>query len=172
VRAAGGEFEKLYKYGPNFAIVRIKKPKNFRPIHRAESGWVLGDPPGPLPLYKARRVEDAGTVLVVEGEKDADAGIALVREAGRQGVTFTTSAHGAQSPSKSDWAPTSGKHVYVFCDNDEAGRKYGARWLGSAWRWRCGRADRRELPGVDEKGGLDECLRREETAPCRPFAIC
>lgn len=165
VRAAGGEFEKLYKYGPNFAIVRIKKPKNFRPIHRAESGWVLGDPPGPLPLYKARRVEDAGTVLVVEGEKDADAGIALVREAGRQGVTFTTSAHGAQSPSKSDWAPTSGKHVYVFCDNDEAGRKYGCEVARLCMA--VGAADVRivdELPGVDKKGDLSDWLaaRRNE----------
>ena len=75
----------------------------------------------PRPLYQlpdvlARR--DA-RVLVVEGEKAADAATKLFPE-----FVATTPPHGALSPHKADWTTLKGRHVVVWPDNDEAGVKY------------------------------------------------
>ncbi|MBK7644375.1 MAG: hypothetical protein IPJ19_15260 [Planctomycetes bacterium] len=96
-----------------------KATKTFRPVHRNADGFQLGDPPGPLPLYRLPKLE-AGTVYVTEGEKAADAAVAI-------GLNTTTSAHGAQSPQKTDWMPLAGRRVVVLIDNDSAGRAYGER---------------------------------------------
>ncbi|MCA9266588.1 MAG: DUF3987 domain-containing protein, partial [Planctomycetales bacterium] len=39
----------------------------------------------------------------------------------------TTSAHGSQSPDKTDWSPLAGKECVILPDNDEAGQKYADR---------------------------------------------
>ena len=39
-------------------------------------------------------------------------------------MVATTSAHGAQSPSKSDWSPLAGKDVVILPDHDGPGEKY------------------------------------------------
>lgn len=103
----------------SFRVVRLETPggKKYRPIHRAADGWRIGDPPGPLPLYRLSELPRAGTVFVPEGEKCADIcrGIGLIA---------TTSAHGAQAAEKSDWQPLSGRDVVILPDNDKAGRDY------------------------------------------------
>ncbi len=58
-------------------------------------------------------------VLVVEGEKAADAAAALFPD-----LVATTPPHGALSPHKADWTLLHGRHVVVWPDNDEAGAKY------------------------------------------------
>ncbi|MGC8641135.1 MAG: DUF3987 domain-containing protein [Isosphaeraceae bacterium] len=108
---------------PLMAVGRFDSPdgsKTYRPLHRlADCSWVLGDPPGPLPLYRLDKVRAADSVVVVEGEKCAEA----VR---RTGYEATTSAHGAAAAAKTDWAPLAGKLVAILPDNDDPG-------LGYAW---------------------------------------
>ncbi len=91
--------------------------KQFRPIHKNAQGWAFGDPPGMLPLYAQPEVLKAERVLVVEGEKCAD----LVRQLG---LPCTTSAHGSQSPHRTDWRLLAGKEVAIVPDNDDAGVAY------------------------------------------------
>ena len=93
--------------------------KDFRPYHRVADGWQVGDPPGPLPLFKLPElVRDAGDLIVVcEGEKTANTARWL-------GLQATTSAHGAKSPQKSDWSPLAGKRVVILPDADGPGEGY------------------------------------------------
>jgi hypothetical protein len=91
--------------------------KTYRPVHKTGDGWVLGDPPGLLPLYRLPELGDASTIYVCEGEKASDA----IRDLG---LVSTTSAHGAQSPHKTDWSPLAGKEIVILPDNDEAGEGY------------------------------------------------
>jgi hypothetical protein len=91
--------------------------KAYRPIHASPRGWVVADPPGPLPLYHLPELADAATVFVTEGEKAAD----LVRGLG---LTATTSAHGAKAAGKSDWSPLAGRVVNILPDHDAPGEGY------------------------------------------------
>jgi len=94
-----------------------KPEKTFRPIHPDGDGWAIGDPVGPLPLYRLAEIRGAARVHVFEGERCAD-------EAARLGLSATTSAHGAKSASKSDWRPLAGHDVPIWRDNDRAGEGY------------------------------------------------
>ena len=102
-RALGGKLAGRWNYNKTFSVVRIDRPegKTFRPIHRG-GGWRWGDPPGPLPLYRADALPADGLVFVVEGEKCAEVVLDM-------GLAAVTSAHGSQSPGKSDWTPLAGR---------------------------------------------------------------
>lgn len=106
-----------------FHVVRFNLPatagkdKDYRPVHAADGGYRVGDPPGKLPLYNLPSLAAANIPFVVEGEKCADAVNAI-------GLVGTTSAHGAQSAVKSDWAPLAGKTVVILPDADDAGDGY------------------------------------------------
>ena len=91
--------------------------KEYRPLHPTEGGWKIGDPPGPLPLYRLPELKRYEPVWVCEGEKAADAARSI-------GLNATTSAHGAASAHKTDWAPLAGAEVYILPDNDKDGRHY------------------------------------------------
>lgn len=92
--------------------------KTFRPASRHGDAWRIGDPPGKWPIYRLPAVMASdGPVYVTEGERCADM-------AGRLGLIATTSAHGAQSPGKSDWSPLAGRDVIILPDADPAGAKY------------------------------------------------
>jgi hypothetical protein len=102
----------------NFPTPEGEKPKKeFRPISEHNDGWYAGGPPGLWPLYRLPDLEKADTIFVCEGEKCAEAVVAL-------GLKATTSAHGSQSASKTDWSPLAGKDVYLLPDHDDAGWKY------------------------------------------------
>jgi len=105
-----------------FAVLRFEGQdgKEFRPTRPTPKGWLVGDPPGPLPLYHLPELAAATRVHVTEGEKAADAVRSL-------GAVATTSAHGAQSPAKSDWQPLAGKDVVILPDHDPAGDGYAKR---------------------------------------------
>jgi hypothetical protein len=98
--------------------------KTYRPFHSLPDGsWVVGDPPGLLPLYRLPEVNKCKrTVLVVEGEK-----CVLALEGIR--AVATTSAHGANSPEKTDWTPLAGKSVVILPDHDAPGEGYAASVL-------------------------------------------
>lgn len=112
---AAGE---IYAYMIRFEPDGDPASKTFRPIHKTAGGWQTGDPPGKWQLYMLPEiVKSTGPVFVCEGEKAADAGRSI-------GLVCTTSAHGADSPDKTDWQPLTGRTVYILPDNDESGRNY------------------------------------------------
>ncbi|HEY3319333.1 MAG TPA: AAA family ATPase [Planctomycetota bacterium] len=107
------------------AVLRLEKNdggKTYRPLHRVDGGWVMGDPPGLLPLYNLPTILSADRskpVVVVEGEKCAERLTSL-------GFLATTSAHGAKSAKKSDWSPLVGREVIIWPDKDAPGLEYAA----------------------------------------------
>ena len=76
--------------------------------------------PDPRPLYNLPAVMASETVVLVEGEKCADALMQL-------GVVATTAMGGAATAiEKTNWSPLAGKAVTIWPDNDEAGAKYAS----------------------------------------------
>lgn len=75
-------------------------------------------PPEPRPLYNQPGMVAANQVILVEGEKCAQALIDI-------GVCATTAMHGAKAPvEKTDWSPLSGKTVLIWPDRDKPGWEY------------------------------------------------
>ena len=76
---------------------------------------------GPHPLYCLSDLieRSADPVLVVEGEKAADAAQELL-----PGHAVTTSMGGSNRPQQSDWQPLAGRDVTIWPDADEPGSKY------------------------------------------------
>ena len=74
--------------------------------------------PEPRPLYNQQGIAEASGIVLVEGEKCAEALIA-------QNVCATTAMNGANAPvDKTDWSPLQGKRVVIWPDNDEPGKAY------------------------------------------------
>lgn len=74
--------------------------------------------PQPRPLYNLPGLSRAQCVVLVEGEKCADALNAM-------GVVSTTAMGGAATAiDKTDWSPLAGKTVTVWPDHDDAGARY------------------------------------------------
>ena len=77
--------------------------------------------PEPRPLYNQPGMSQSDSVILVEGEKCAQALI-------NQGICATTAMNGANAPvDKTDWSPLRGKHVLVWPDHDLPGKDYAAR---------------------------------------------
>lgn len=76
--------------------------------------------PDPRPLYNLPAVVASDAVVLVEGEKCADA-------LTQMGIVATTAMGGAATAiAKTDWAPLAGKTVTIWPDNDESGVKYAS----------------------------------------------
>ena len=92
--------------------------KWLRPVSEKSGKLALGLPeyPNGKPLYNLPKIKDADTVYFVEGEKVA-AYLSAV------GIVATTCG-GAQDHDKADLSPLSGKAVYLWPDNDDAGKKH------------------------------------------------
>src|SRR5271157_1995400 len=101
-----------------------KGKKTYRPFYQPPGGsWVCSDPPGLLLLYRLPEViKHTRTVFVVEGEK-------CVLALDKIRVVATTSAHGSESPHKTDWTPLAGKPVVILPDHDAPGEGYAAAVL-------------------------------------------
>lgn len=126
--------------------------KDYRPARVEGEGWALGDPRGLWPLFNLPAIlATGGTVYLCEGEKASAAGTAA-------GLLCTCTAHGAQSPAKTDFAPLAGRDVVILPDNDAPGREYAASVARLATD--AGAASVRivELPGLPPKGDLVEFL--------------
>ncbi len=75
-------------------------------------------PPDPRPLYNLPGIAQAWTVVLVEGEKCAEALI-------QAGICATTAMNGANAPvDKTNWSPLAGKAVLIWPDHDTPGRTY------------------------------------------------
>ncbi|GAO98030.1 hypothetical protein Cva_00673 [Caedimonas varicaedens] len=99
------------------------KGKQFRPFDVTTQRYIA---PDPRPLYNLPGIAQSDSVIVVEGEKCAEALI-------QKGFCATTAMGGANTPlEKTDWSPLKGKHVLIWPDNDTPGKEYGdklASWL-------------------------------------------
>lgn len=128
---------------PDEPIVRGKRVKLYNPKRKGEQsewggfapsmvfpycladgslfGYVLrhelpgGDKETPMVRYGVERVADGKQVIVVEGEKCADA---LRRETGRCVVSW---AGGTQGVKHADWSPLAGHSVIIWPDADQPG---------------------------------------------------
>lgn len=98
----------VYRYDPPLG-------KEYRPWDARARMWRA---PDPRPLYNLPAVAAARSVVLVEGEKCADALIGI-------GVTATTAMNGAKAPiDKTDWSPLKGKDVVIWPDRDAPGWDY------------------------------------------------
>jgi putative DNA primase/helicase len=99
----------VYRYDPP------GRRKEFRPwdVKRRRMA-----PPDPRPLYNQPGIKAADQVILVEGEKCAQALIDA-------GFCATTAMHGANAPvDKTDWSPLAGKSVLIWPDHDKPGWAY------------------------------------------------
>jgi len=154
--AAKGRVVATYDYldanGEPWLRVCRKEPKGFYQQRWTGSAWVPGRPQGPKLPYRLPEMLAAvhDTVLICEGEKDADALTA-------RGFVATTASEGAGkwSPDLNRWFE--GKTVYVLPDNDKAGEDHAevvARSLhGVASSVRIVR-----LPGLPDKGDVSDYI--------------
>jgi len=95
-----------------------KAQKTFRPWDTKQHAYRA---PENRPLYNLPNIAKAPEIIVVEGEKAADALIA-------QNLDATTAMGGAGAPlEKTDWSIVEGRKVIIWPDNDEAGKSYAAR---------------------------------------------
>jgi hypothetical protein len=109
-----------------YAVLRFDTPngkKEVLPFTCGPEGWEFKAPPAPRPIYNlpglAARPE--APVLVVEGEKAANAAAALFPD-----FVGTTWQGGYNATGKADWSPRRGRRVIVWPDNDVPGRKAAA----------------------------------------------
>ena len=110
--AAGKLIAVVYRYDPP------GRKKEFRPWDARRRKMA---PPDPRPLYNQPGLTSATQVVLVEGEKCAQALI-------EAGVVATTAMHGANAPvEKTDWSPLAGKAVLVWPDRDKPGWEYATQ---------------------------------------------
>jgi hypothetical protein len=117
-KADGSESHRMLRID---LVDKSKRSKDFRPIHSPDGkSWVIGDPPGPLPLYRLPELLAAPLdqpIWVLEGEKCVERAVGI-------GLVATTACHGAQSPHKTDWTLLAGRTVNLSPDEDKAGESY------------------------------------------------
>lgn len=108
-------------------VCRFDKPDRSKEILPRtlwrESGrllWRWAAPPLPRPLYGLHRlaVDDAAPVLIVEGEKTADAAAGLFT-----GFAVVSWSGGSKAVARADWSPLSGRRVVMLPDADTPGRE-------------------------------------------------
>lgn len=102
------------------AIVRVYRydddsGKRYLPIDIKKSTFSV---PEIRPLYNIPGILKSDKILLVEGEKCAEALI-------KRGITAITAMSGANALiEKTDWTPLKGKNIIIWPDNDEPGKKY------------------------------------------------
>ncbi len=110
--ATGKLIAVVYRYDPP------GRKKEFRPWDAKRRKMA---PPDPRPLYNQPGMTTASQVVLVEGEKCAQALIDV-------GIVATTAMHGANAPvEKTDWSPLAGKAVLIWPDRDKPGWEYAAQ---------------------------------------------
>ena len=152
--------EYIYKLEDGTPYLRVKRTldKQFYQAHWTGSSWANGAPKGPKIPYRLPELLRAehDTVLIVEGEKDADALAAL-------GLVVTTNAGGAGKWTDDLAEPFKGRDIYILPDNDAVGEKHAAqvaqKLAAVAREIRIVR-----LPGLTSKGDVSDWLAAGGTA--------
>lgn len=106
---------------PFHAILRMESGgrKRFLPALWDGEKWWAKAQPTPRKLYGLDQIGTSQQVLVVEGEKAADA----AREALPAAISVVTWPGGASAIGSIDWSPLHGKNLVLWPDNDAAGQK-------------------------------------------------
>jgi len=108
-------------------VCRFDKPDGSKEIlpqtlwrEAGRLGWRWGAAPVPRPLYGLDRLAlaPAAPVLIVEGEKTADAAAGLF-----PGFAVASWSGGSKAVSKADWAAIAGRRVAILPDADTPGRE-------------------------------------------------
>lgn len=97
--------------------------KQFAPLSlwRTPTGkqeWRFKGPPTPQPLYNLPSLTKAAPVVVVEGEKAADAAAILLPD-----HPVVCWQGGSQAVAKADFSPLAGREVWLWADADEPGEQ-------------------------------------------------
>ena len=89
------------------------------PLWWSGNRWEWKAPPVPRPLLNLDQLRSrTGTVLIVEGEKAADAAAKLYPKA-----IVTTWPSGCKAIDKADWAPLTGRRIILWPDADQPGQQ-------------------------------------------------
>jgi 5S rRNA maturation endonuclease (ribonuclease M5) len=116
---SGNVIASVVRYEPEGTGKKEIRPFCFKTVE-GRTKWVMGAPEL-RPLYRLPEIAAAQAVVLVEGEKCAEA-LAKV------GIDATTAMQGAYAPvEKTNWTPLAGKTVVIWPDNDKAGLEYGQK---------------------------------------------
>ena len=109
--------EHIWHYSPDFLICRFPG-KKIRPLWWDGSQWLWKAPPAPRPLYNLHALQQRpnAPVLIVEGEKTADAAAKLFPSA----IAITWPS-GCKAIDKADWSPLIGRNCTLWPDADAPG---------------------------------------------------
>jgi len=115
--------ESVWRYSSTFYVCRFPG-KKIRPLSWDGQQWRWKAPPSSRPLLNLDQLTARADakVLVVEGEKAADAAARLFPS-----LVVTTWPSGCKATDKADWSPLRGRAVTLWPDNDEVGRAAVAR---------------------------------------------
>lgn len=123
-KKTAGEWQYRDAQGELVAVaIRFDQPdgsKEFRPVSRNGSGWVLKAPATPRPLYRLDelvKLPPETRIYIGEGERPTDAAWSV-------GLPATTSFGGSQAATRTDWTPLAGRDVVILPDYDDPGGKY------------------------------------------------
>lgn len=110
--------EHVWPYGSGFLVCRFPG-KKIRPLWWDGEAWRWKAPPAPRPLYRldALRSRPDAPVLIVEGEKTADAAQRLFPSA----VAITWPS-GCKAIDKADWSSLAGRRCTLWPDADAVGK--------------------------------------------------
>jgi putative DNA primase/helicase len=119
--------KQFWQYNDTFYVVRKDKPdggKDILPLTWDGAAWKWKAPPTPRPLYGKRQLalKPDAPVLVVEGEKTADAAALLYPSA-----VVITWPSGCKAIDKADWSPLAGRRCVLWPDADDVGREAMAK---------------------------------------------
>jgi putative DNA primase/helicase len=110
--------EHVWHYSDTFIVCRFPG-KKIRPLWWSGSRWEWKAPPAPRPLLNlSKLLSSTGTVLIVEGEKAADAAAKLYPRA-----VVTTWPSGCKAIDKADWSPLTGRRIILWPDADAVGQQ-------------------------------------------------
>ena len=109
--------EHIWRYSPDFIVCRFSG-KKIRPLWWDGSQWLWKAPPAPRPLYNLDAIQQRpnAPVLIVEGEKTADAAAKLFPSA----IAITWPS-GCKAIDKADWSPLIGRNCTLWPDADAPG---------------------------------------------------
>ncbi|MBF0629306.1 MAG: AAA family ATPase [Magnetococcales bacterium] len=111
----------VYRYDP-------PSGKEFRPWDACARRWQA---PDPRPLFNLPAVLASSMVILVEGEKCAQALQSL-------GIVASTAMHGANAPvDKTDWSPLAGKEVLIWPDKDAPGWNHAVAMANACQQTGC-----------------------------------
>jgi hypothetical protein len=166
--ASGADPEAIYPYldgDGNLLYEAVRYPgKDFRQRRPDEhGGYICGRGNIEPVLYNLPELIGAKIALITEGEKDVETLIAALKlrernDAGRGPFAATTNTGGADQ-----WQPEYGKlfkdkRVYVFQDNDVAGRRHSGAVLRSVWKY-TKKVKLINLPGLKDGEDVTDWLR-------------